>query len=309
MLKCIHIIEGVIMAKQEQQAVVTAANLSKKYGKLNVVDAISFSVLRGEVLGFLGPNGAGKTTTIKMLSGLLKPSSGTIVVSGNIGICPQEIVIYEGLTCLEQLRFMGEMHGMKAVAAKAKSLELLAVMGLSEKKDKLAKTLSGGMQRRLNIALALVHSPDIIFLDEPQAGLDPQSRLLVREYIKALTTHDMEEAEKLSDRVCIIDSGKILACGTVNEIKNSIGQGDLFEIETDGGTAKTFVPVIKKIKGVSHIKTEAADSISFMSAGDKTFAAVMSAVKKKKIKLVNFRMRKTSLEDVFISLTGRGLRE
>jgi ABC-2 type transport system ATP-binding protein len=211
---------------------------------------------------------------------------------------------------------MAEMHNIRPDIAGSKAVELLLAMGLMEKKDKLAKTLSGGMQRRLNIALALVHFPDIIFLDEPQAGLDPQSRLLVREYIKALkkhativlTTHDMEEAEKLSDRVCIIDNGKILACGTVSEIKASIGQGDLYELETEGAAAKTLVPVIKKIKGVSNIKA-AQDSIAFMSAGDKTLAAVMSAVKKKKVKLVNFRMRKTSLEDVFISLTGRGLRE
>jgi ABC-2 type transport system ATP-binding protein len=304
------------MTKPDKQAVITASNLSKNYGKLKAVDSISFSVLRGEVLGFLGPNGAGKTTTIKMLSGLLKPSSGTISVSGNIGICPQEIVIWDGLTCLEQLKFMAEMHNIRPDIAGSKAVELLLAMGLMEKKDKLAKTLSGGMQRRLNIALALVHFPDIIFLDEPQAGLDPQSRLLVREYIKALkkhativlTTHDMEEAEKLSDRVCIIDNGKILACGTVSEIKASIGQGDLYELETEGAAAKTLVPVIKKIKGVSNIKA-AQDSIAFMSAGDKTLAAVMSAVKKKKVKLVNFRMRKTSLEDVFISLTGRGLRE
>lgn len=298
------------------QAVIKVSNLSKNFGKLKAVDSVSFTVNKGEILGFLGPNGAGKTTTIKMLSGLLKPSSGTISTSGNIGICPQDIVVYEGLTCLEQLVFMAEMHGIRKDIAVSKSMELLMSMGLMDKKDKLAKTLSGGMQRRLNIALALVHLPDIVFLDEPQAGLDPQSRLLVRDYIKSmkkhstivLTTHDMEEAEKLSDRVCIIDAGKILACGTVNEIKASIGQGDLFELETEGGTAKSIEPVIKKIKGVSNIKA-AKDSISFMSGSGKTLAAVMSAVKKKKIKLVNFRMRKTSLEDVFIRLTGRGLRE
>lgn len=298
------------------QAVLTASNLSKNYGKLSAVDSVSLSVNRGEVFGFLGPNGAGKTTTIKMLSGLLKPSSGAVSVSGNVGMCPQEIVIWDGLTCLEQLRFMAEMHGIRLDIADAKSKELLLAMGLMEKKDKLAKTLSGGMQRRLNIALALVHSPDIIFLDEPQAGLDPQSRLLVRDYIKSLkkratiilTTHDMEEAEKLSDRVCIIDRGKILTCGTVHEIRESLGQGDLFELETEG-KARILVPVIKKIKGASNIKAASGDLISFMSSGGKTLAAVMSAVKRKKIELVSFRMRKTSLEDVFISLTGRGLRE
>ncbi len=299
-----------------EQSMLTASNLSKDYGRLRAVDSVSFSVNRGEVFGFLGPNGAGKTTTIKMLAGLLRPDGGKIEKAGTIGVCPQDIVIWEGLTCLEQLRFMGGMYGMPGKAAESKSMELLEIMGLMEKKYKLAKTLSGGMQRRLNIALALVHSPEILFLDEPQAGLDPQSRVLIREYIKSLknkttvilTTHDMEEAEKLSDRVCIIDHGRILSCGTINEIKESLGQGDLYELEA-GASGKGLASVLKKIKGINNIKVMPGNAVSFMSAGGKTLAAVMSAVKKGKIKLTSFKMRKTSLEDVFISLTGRGLRE
>ncbi|MDP1725519.1 MAG: ATP-binding cassette domain-containing protein [Bacteroidota bacterium] len=216
------------------EAILEVEHLEKKYGDLIAVNSISFKVNKGEIFGFLGPNGAGKTTTIKMMSGLLKPDKGNVIINGenklkSIGVCPQNIVVWENLTCHEQLVFMGQMYNIPAAEAKKRSKELLEALGLSDKKDKLAKTLSGGMLRRLNIALALIHSPVIVFLDEPQAGLDPQSRVLVRDYIRSikhtttviLSTHDMEEAEKLSDRVCIIDKGNILALGTTEALKKA----------------------------------------------------------------------------------------
>lgn len=222
----------IILLKQRMEAILKVEHLEKKYGDLIAVNSISFEVYRGEIFGFLGPNGAGKTTTIKMMSGLLKPDKGQVFINSDpkrksIGVCPQNIVIWENLTCHEQLVYMGQMYNISLAESKKCSKELLDALGLSDKKDKLAKTLSGGMQRRLNIALALVHSPLIVFLDEPQAGLDPQSRVLVRDYIRSikqhttviLSTHDMEEAEKLSDRVCIMDQGKILAIGTTKELK------------------------------------------------------------------------------------------
>jgi ABC-2 type transport system ATP-binding protein len=229
--------------------VLHVADLTKRYGDVVAVDHLSLDVRRGEVLGFLGPNGAGKTTTLKMLCGLLPADSGLIELDGRpvaagatrasrtIGVSPQAISIWEMLTCREQLVFMGRMYDLHRRAARAKADELLAAFGLAEKADRLGRTLSGGMQRRLNIALALVHEPEVLFLDEPQAGLDPQSRVLVREYIRSLagrttiviTTHDMEEAEKLSDRVCIIDRGRVLALGTVEGVKGAAfgpGGGD-----------------------------------------------------------------------------------
>lgn len=231
--------------------ILRTTDLTKSFGDVIAVDHFSLEIRRGEVFGFLGPNGAGKTTTIRMMCGLLKSDSGSIeilsggsifsrgVISSMIGLSPQSIVIWEGLTCLEQLEFMGRAYNLDRVLARRRSEELLEAFGLQEKRNKLGKTLSGGMQRRLNIALALVHQPEILFLDEPQAGLDPQSRVLVRECIRRLsgkttvilTTHDMEEAEKLSDRVSIIDRGKLLVLDSVENVKGRMGQGDLIEIE------------------------------------------------------------------------------
>jgi ABC-2 type transport system ATP-binding protein len=218
--------------------------LTKRYGALLAVDRLSLDVRRGEILGFLGPNGAGKTTTLKMMCGLLRPDAGRIEVNGcplaagrgrglaSIGVAPQNIVIWETLTCREQLEFMGRMYGLSLSEVRARAKRLLADFGLEEKARCLGRTLSGGMRRRLNIALALVHGPEILFLDEPQAGLDPQSRVLVRDYIRSLrgrmtvvvTTHDMDEAEKLSDRVCIIDHGTLLDLGTVEALKHRLGE-------------------------------------------------------------------------------------
>ncbi len=223
--------------------VLRAVDLTRRYGDLVAVDHLSLEVRRGEILGFLGPNGAGKTTTLKMLCGLLPADSGRVELDGRrvaagsagaprtIGVSPQAISIWEMLTCREQLMFIGRMYDLPRREAANRADRLLAAFGLLDKTDRLGRTLSGGMQRRLNIALALVHEPEVLFLDEPQAGLDPQSRVLVREYIRALagratvivTTHDMEEAEKLSDRVCIIDRGRILALDTVDGVKTAAG--------------------------------------------------------------------------------------
>ena len=219
------------------EIVLRASGLTKRYGDVVAVDDVSFEIRRGEIVGFLGPNGAGKTTTLKMLCGLLRPDAGRIDIAPprSIGVSPQFIVIWDALTSFEQLEFMGRMYGLARAAARRRAATLLATFGLQENAHRLGRTLSGGMQRRLNIALALVHEPAIVFLDEPQAGLDPQSRVLVREYIRSLAgratvvvaTHDMEEADKLSDRVCIIDHGRLLAFDTVRAIEDRLGEVDL----------------------------------------------------------------------------------
>jgi ABC-2 type transport system ATP-binding protein len=180
------------------EVVLKAQGLSKRYGDLLAVDDLSIEVQRGEVFGFLGPNGAGKTTSINMICGLLEPDSGTVSIDGDairgrdealrtrLGVCPQDIVVWQRLTCREQLEFMGEMYALPRQTAIARSRQLLADLDLIEKQDIQARALSGGMQRRLNLALALVHDPQIVILDEPGAGLDPQSRVKVRQYIHAL---------------------------------------------------------------------------------------------------------------------------
>jgi ABC-2 type transport system ATP-binding protein len=220
------------MSTSPPPAVLRVSDLSKSFGDVRAVDGLSFEVRRGEIFGLLGPNGAGKTTTLKLVCGLLRPDGGSIFIQGSIGLSPQSIMIWDTLTCAEQLAFMGRMHDIDAKRSRRRADELLEAFGLEEKRNKLGRTLSGGMQRRLNIALALVHDPEVLFLDEPQAGLDPQSRVLVRERIRALadggttvvlTTHDMEEAEKLSDRVCIIDRGRVLAQDTVEGMRSIAG--------------------------------------------------------------------------------------
>jgi len=301
--------------------ILKAESIVKRYGEILAVDEVSFEIYRGEIFGFLGPNGAGKTTTIKIMSGLLKPDSGTVTVDcldngKSTGICPQHIVVWENLTCMEQILFMGKMYNMKFDEAKDKGNELLESLGLTGNKDRLAKNLSGGMQRRLNIALALIHSPEIVFLDEPQAGLDPQSRVLVRDYIRSikkkttvvLTTHDMEEAEKLSDRICIIDKGKILVTGTADEIIRTGGHNDLVEIDFEGDPEKELLPFLdtKQLSGLAI----SGNSLSFNTKNPTAaLEYVLKLVREHNLKVISLQSRKKSLEDIFISLTGRSIRE
>ena len=301
--------------------VLIARSLVKHYGNVLAVDDISFEIYRGEIFGFLGPNGAGKTTTIKMMSGLLKPDEGHVTIDcidqgGSIGICPQSIVVWENLTCFEQMVYMGKMYNMSALKAKMRGVELLGALGLLGVKDRLAKNLSGGMQRRLNIALALIHAPEIVFLDEPQAGLDPQSRVLVRDYIRSiknkttviLTTHDMDEAEKLSDRICIIDKGKLLLTGTGDELKKMSGYEDVIEIDVACDTSREFLPFLDQnlIPNMSVSGNLMSFSIKEPQLG---LEAILNVVRSHNLKVNSLQMRKRSLEDIFINLTGRSIRE
>jgi ABC-type multidrug transport system ATPase subunit len=199
-------------------------------GTITAVDDLTLDVFEGEVLGFLGPNGAGKTTAINMMCGLLRPDAGEVLLHGaplgadpdaraRVGLCPQDIVLWDRLTCIEQLQFIGEMYDVRPSESRRRGERLLAELGLEKHGGKQARALSGGMKRRLNIAMALVHDPEIVVLDEPEAGLDPQSRVLVREYIRGLartrtiilTTHNMDEAQRICDRVGIVDQGRMIA--------------------------------------------------------------------------------------------------
>src|SRR5512142_540399 len=256
-------------------AVLQAQSLTKCYGDVTAVNDLSLEVREGEVFGLLGPNGAGKTTSINMICGLLKPDAGQVTIRGKVitngdasirarvGVCPQSIVLWGQLTCLEQMQFIGEMYGMRGKTAKERAEALLADLDLLEKKDKLARTLSGGMQRRLNLAMALVHDPEILVLDEPEAGLDPQSRVLVREYVKSLarkktiilTTHNMDEADRMADRVAIIDHGKLLIVDTPEDLKRTVGEGDVLEIDLRGSMETTLAalkPIVPQASTTNH---------------------------------------------------------
>jgi len=315
-----------------REVVLQAEGMTKRYGDLVAVDDLSIEVHRGEVFGFLGPNGAGKTTSINMICGLLQPDSGTVRIDGDsisgqdeairarLGVCPQDIVIWERLTCREQLQFMGEMYALPRQTAIQRSQQLLEELDLIEKQNAQARTLSGGMQRRLNLALALVHDPEIVILDEPGAGLDPQSRVKVREYIHALarsktiiiTTHNMDEADRLADRVAIIDHGRLLELDTPSALKRRVGEGDVVEIELQGeidaqkkpAIEKELTPIVDSVHADmenKQVTVRARNAVSKLSA-------VIEVLERHSLSVGEMRLRETTLEDVFIQLTGRRLR-
>lgn len=310
--------------------VLQTKDLVKQFGDFTAVDKLNLQIHEGEIFGFLGPNGAGKSTSINMICGLLKPTSGQIFLHGipvtagsrgsllNVGVCPQNIILYQKLTCLEQLVFMGEMYGIPRKTAKERSLKLLQEMGLTDKKSKLSSTLSGGMQRRLNIIMALVHDPGIVVLDEPEAGLDPQSRVMVRDYIKSLariktvilTTHNMDEAERVCDRIAIIDHGKMLVTDTPHNLKKTIGQGDLLEIELFEIDDAGMLAVVSEITNIGLQASSHDHSLVVRSkAIIEKLPQILETLKNKAFQVGDIKLRENSLEDVFISLTGRRLRE
>jgi ABC-2 type transport system ATP-binding protein len=307
--------------------VLRTEGLSKHYGSLAAVTDLSLEVYQGEVFGFLGPNGAGKSTSIQMMCGLLKPDSGRVLIHERpitqnaemrqrVGVCPQSIVLWSTLTCIEQLVFMGEMYDVPRSVARQRGESLLETMGLSDKRDKLAKTLSGGMQRRLNFVMALVHDPDILVLDEPEAGLDPQSRALVREYIKSLarkktvilTTHNMDEADRLADRVAIIDHGRLLKLDTPEALKSQIGEGDVLEITVDGPAPRQSA--VSAVMPFAPRVVVSGDSLVMRGRNlVESLAAILDALRAAGFSPLDVRLRQNSLEDVFLTLTGRRLRE
>lgn len=312
----------------KHSAAIVLEHLTKSFGHLVAVNDLSLEIFSGEILGFLGPNGAGKSTSINIICGLLKPDSGQVVIKGNrlknsreiftkIGLCPQEIICWPKLTCMEQLIFIGNMYGLQDSSARESGMKLLERLGLHEKSNILAQTLSGGMKRRLNLALALVHDPEIIILDEPEAGLDPQSRLVVRDFIREmsvnktviLTSHNMDEIDRLAKRVSIIDHGKLLLTDSPENLKKSMGEGDILEIEllvSDDMKEKVqavLQPVSPGLKMMNHtVIVRSADAVNMIPK-------ICAILQENDIAYGNIRLRGNTLEDVFIHLTGRRLRE
>jgi ABC-2 type transport system ATP-binding protein len=333
------------------EIVLQTQNLTKRYNGLTAVDDLTLEVYQGEIFGLLGPNGAGKTTSIHMMCGLLQPDAGQVRIQGEVvhgggrqarrrvGMCPQETILWEKLTCLEQLEFIGEMYDVPRAQACQRGQELLGTLGLAEKTHSLATSLSGGMQRRLNLALALIHDPDILVLDEPEAGLDPQSRVLVREYIQSLarqktiilTTHNMDEADRMADRVAIIDHGKLLVVDAPHELKRIIGEGDVLELAIKGvGSGRARAAIAEFYPNLS-LRAEPAKRSNLHAVNVDRFVAQVAprddviAIRAKNIadrlpdiiniiqrvggQVAEVHLRPNTLEDVFISLTGRRLRE
>jgi ABC-2 type transport system ATP-binding protein len=311
--------------------VLKTENLTKRYGSLTAVQDLTLDVYEGEVFGFLGPNGAGKTTSINMMCGLLKPDAGRVIIRGTpidngdvkvrtrVGMCPQDIVLWERLTCLEQLQFIGQMYGLSGQQARQRSERLLVELDLVAKRKVQARALSGGMKRRLNLAMALVHDPEIVVLDEPEAGLDPQSRIKVREYVQSLarkktvilTTHNMDEADRVADRVAIIDHGELLVLDTPDALKRNVGEGDVVEIDLDG-LAEGGQEVLAAVEPlVSHAWLDEECGQLTVRARNAVGAlpAILDVLESRDLQASDMRVRKNTLEDVFIQLTGRRLRE
>jgi len=305
--------------------IIQLENVTKKFNTLTAVDNISLDFQKGEILGLLGPNGAGKTTLISMICGLLDTTSGEIFFKHNknekatraeIGVCPQENIYWPKLTCKEQLIFMGEMYGMSLKKAKERSQKILDLLGLAEKSNIQAKKISGGMKRRLSICLALIHDPEILILDEPEAGLDPQSRILVRNFIKSLTndktiiltTHNMDEADRMSDRVAIINKGKLLMTDTPDNLKRSIGEGDLLEIIVDKDVSERRADLLESLsKKVDEINIKGYSIIIMSKNIVEKISGITEIIKRNGFIVKKMTLRENTLEDVFMHLTGNKL--
>jgi ABC-2 type transport system ATP-binding protein len=306
-------------------------DLVKKYGNFKAVDHLSLQVRQGEVFGFLGPNGAGKTTSIQMMCGLLKPTSGRVYIKGQhiqsgrrieirskVGICPQENILWNKLTCYEQLVFSACMYDVPLSQARARAGRLLDKMGLNSKRNKLAGTLSGGLKRRMNVIMAMMHDPEILVFDEAEAGLDPQSRALVRDLIQEIardktvivSTHNMDEAERIASRVAIIDSGSLLQLDTPDNLKKSIGEGDVLEMKLFSKDQAALSRAKKGLKdsGYDVIQDHGRFHIRALDLVPRIHEINM-LLKGEGISVNEMKIRENTLEDVFLHLTGKSLRK
>lgn len=312
-------------------AILEVRNIAKNYGSFSAVKGISFDIKEGEIFSLLGPNGAGKTTTISMLSTLYTPTSGDATICGHsvirepmavkkcIGVVPQDLALYEDLSARENLNFWGQMYGLSGKSLTKRVDEVLDQIGLVDKAKLRVKTYSGGMKRRVNIGVGLLHKPQLLFMDEPTVGIDPQSRRSILDSVKELnqngmtvlyTTHYMEEAQELSNRVGIIDHGELIAIGTQEELTKKIGQMDTLILHIgEGADPEVLAVEVRKIKGI--IKADVTDhEISIITpSAEELLAPVVSRANSLGIKIHSIDIREPNLEAVFLHLTGRALRD
>jgi ABC-2 type transport system ATP-binding protein len=312
-------------------AILEVQNLVKQYGDFTAVDGVSFAIEEGEIFSLLGPNGAGKTTTISVLSCLLKPTSGDAIIGGHsvtreslkvravIGVVPQDIALYNMLSARENLVFWGRMYGMGGAALKQRVDEVIEQIGLTDKANLKVETYSGGMKRRVNIGVGLLHKPRIIYMDEPTVGIDPQSRRSILDTVKDLnkqgmtvlyTTHYMEEAEELSDRVGIIDHGKLIALGTQKELTKIVGEYDTLRLHIgEEDDAEKLAQALSVIPGV--VKCSAADHqvVLVVPEAEEALAPAITRANEAGIRIHSVDIQEPNLETVFLQLTGRALRD
>jgi ABC-2 type transport system ATP-binding protein len=311
------------------EPILVCRDLRKSYGDLVAVDGVGFSIAEGETYGLLGPNGAGKTTTISMIVGILAGDAGQVLIDGEpvtpsrtrvksrIGYVPQELALYPDLSGRENLRFFARLYGMNGAQVRQRSDQVLAIVGLADRAGDLVKTYSGGMKRRLNIAVGLLHRPRLLVLDEPTAGVDPQSRNAILASVAELagtgiavlyTTHYMEEAERLCDRVGIIDLGQIRAEGSQRELISLIGERDRIGLTLDGdvSAARAAVAALPAVRAAdsadSRVEVLVDDARTALPAILETATGAGAAVR-------SVAVTEPNLEAVFLHLTGKALRD
>jgi ABC-2 type transport system ATP-binding protein len=305
------------------------SGLRKSYDTLVAVDNVSFDVRNGEVFGLLGPNGAGKTTTINMICGVLRPDAGTVVVDGrdmwlepervkkDLGVVPQEIAVYEDLTARDNLSFWGSLYGLGGSRLAGRIDESLSRLGLAERAGHKVKTFSGGMKRRLNLCMGLIHEPKFLLLDEPTVGIDPQARLNILEVIREVadagttvlyTTHYMDEAEQLCDRIAIVDHGKILASGTLDDLTRTAGEAEVLQLGGDF-SGEISRNILHRIEGVRILRVDEAAAVLAIEPDGPGLLAVLPKLLGNDLSVDDVSIQRPSLESVFITLTGRELRD
>ncbi len=314
-------------------ALVEVKNLVKRYTPSgpNAVDAVSFEIHEGEVFSLLGPNGAGKTTAISMISTLLKPTSGNVFVDGHdvqrepmavrevIGVAPQDLALYHDLSAEENLRFWGEMRGLGGAELKREIDEKLALMDLTDRAKSRVKTFSGGMKRRLNLAVGLLGNPRLIMLDEPTVAIDPQSRRYILDYVKRMnadgatvlyTTHYMEEAQELSHRIGIMDHGKLIALGTLDELTQQVGEHEtlILKLHQEGGGA-TLAEALTVCEDVLQASASNGEVTLNVHSAQAALPLALGKATELGLSIRTVDIREPNLETVFLHLTGRALRD
>lgn len=308
---------------------IEVVNLRKSFAENHAVQGVSFEVAQGEIFSLLGPNGAGKTTTISMLSCLLRPDDGDARIMGHsirsdqngvksaLGVVPQEIALYEDLTARENLNFWGKMYNLRGSKLKARVDEVLDVIGLQDRAGERVGKYSGGMKRRVNIGVALLHKPKVIYMDEPTVGIDPQSRRNILDSVVRLkgegmtvlyTTHYMEEAQELSDHIGIMDHGKLIASGTNEELVKLVGQQTRIDL-TLNANVEGMILAWQGIDGVSQVSAEDGVVTVLVNDSNLVLPHLFEAAARLSARITSVDIREPNLEAVFLHLTGRALRD